>query len=78
MFELASCLTSVAIWKMSHAAVMCREAGTMGVDSSTAAQVGPKLMSCTDPRPQMYSNWCLHLTDYLHCGQCHTDTSNMT
>lgn len=39
VFELASVLTAVAIWKMKHAAAICRKAGPTGVDSSTAAQV---------------------------------------
>ena len=39
VFELASVLTAVAVWKMKHAAAICRKAGPMGADSSTAAQV---------------------------------------
>ncbi|KAK9868803.1 hypothetical protein WJX84_000981 [Apatococcus fuscideae] len=45
VFELASLLVAVAIWKMQKAAAICHEGGATGVDSSAAAQAFKLLRS---------------------------------
>ncbi|KAK9828236.1 hypothetical protein WJX74_004986 [Apatococcus lobatus] len=70
VFELASVLTAVAIWKMKHAAAICREASSTGADSSTAAQAFKLLRSAAGMLQSVLDTCLPHLFGGCPSADC--------